>query len=65
MKSKVIELYPNAGAGSFQINNWNVKHFIQRDIRMKFTECEEDEDFLSDCFDTEEQAWEDAYKKLA
>ena len=64
MKNKVIELYPYAGSGIFQINNWKAKHYIQKDIRRKFKDCNDDEDFLSDCFDTEEQAWEDAYNKI-
>lgn len=63
MKSNVINLYPFAECITIRVNDWSPVFIIQADSRMEFTECEEDSDFLSEGFPTEEQAWEDAYNK--
>lgn len=59
-EEEVKKVYPDAVCHSFEINNWGVNYIIGKESK-PFTECEEDDDFLSDIdkqFESENEAWD-------
>ena len=72
-KAEVLKVYPNAGCGLLKAiapdkTIDSVKYLIQRDSNMNFTDCEEDEDFLTYMISpyptSELDAWKQAYEKM-
>jgi len=61
-ETRVKSIYPNATCHCFQINNWR-KWYIIGKTSKSFTQCDDDDDFLTaDAYKSEEEAWEEASK---